>query len=210
LHHLCCCRCYDHCCCGSTLSTSRVVVVVVACAQLSDCKTACRLLLPADELPGTPYSRRSDKSSSEPGDVELMERTIGSNGDGPHSGACAKGPAVNCGVRAAALALSLAAVGLAGVRADPHAVVGPRVQQQPGYGSDRVRRRTKNDSSSNNSSSGSRYAHSTQQLSQAAEAAVGWLSHAAAGAAAAAQAALPAAATSLTSSCLGESGGCCC
>jgi hypothetical protein len=33
-------------------------------------------LLPADD-PGTPYSRRSDKSSSEPGDVELIERTIG-------------------------------------------------------------------------------------------------------------------------------------
>jgi hypothetical protein len=29
--------------------------------------------LPADD-PGTPYSRRSDKSSSEPGDVELIER----------------------------------------------------------------------------------------------------------------------------------------
>jgi len=32
-------------------------------------------LLPSDE-PGTPYSRRSDKSQSEPGDVELMERTL--------------------------------------------------------------------------------------------------------------------------------------
>lgn len=106
-----------------------------------------------DDDPGTPYSRRSDKSSSEPGDVELIERTIG------------EGAAM-------------------------------------GYGSDRVRRRTKNDSSStNNSSSGSRHASSqlgAQQLSQVAEAAVGWLSNAAA----AAQAALPAAANGLTSSCL--------
>lgn len=39
----------------------------------------------ADE-PGTPYSRRSDKSSSEPGDVELIERSIG--GDGMHTGEC--------------------------------------------------------------------------------------------------------------------------
>jgi len=31
--------------------------------------------LPSDD-PGTPYSRRSDKSQSEPGDVELMERTL--------------------------------------------------------------------------------------------------------------------------------------
>jgi hypothetical protein len=37
------------------------------------------------EDPGTPYSRRSDKSSSEPGDVELIERTIG---DGAAAGEC--------------------------------------------------------------------------------------------------------------------------
>jgi hypothetical protein len=78
------------------------------------------------------------------------------------------------------------------------------VYAHTGYGSDRVRRRTKNDSSStNNSSSGSRHASSqlgAQQLSQVAEAAVGWLSNAAA----AAQAALPAAANGLTSSCLRE------
>lgn len=35
------------------------------------------MVLCAADDPGTPYSRRSDKSSSEPGDVELIERTIG-------------------------------------------------------------------------------------------------------------------------------------
>jgi hypothetical protein len=69
-----------------------------------------------------------------------------------------------------------------------------------GYGSDRVRRRTKNDSN-DSSSNGSRHTPShlgaQQQLSQVAEAAVGWLSNAAA----AAQAALPSA-NGLTSSCL--------
>jgi hypothetical protein len=69
-----------------------------------------------------------------------------------------------------------------------------------GYGSDRVRRRTKNDSNES-SSNGSRHTPShlgAQQLSQVAEAAVDWLSNAAA----AAQAALPSAANGLTSSCL--------
>lgn len=79
-----------------------------------------------------------------------------------------------------------------------------------GYGSDRVRRRTKHEpgSSQHNSSSGSgsgQLSHlGAQQISQAAEAAVGWLSNAAAGAAAAAQAALPAAANGLTGSCYRE------
>lgn len=71
-----------------------------------------------------------------------------------------------------------------------------------GYGSDRVRRRTKNDSN-NSSSNGVLHTPSqlgTQQLTQVAEAAVGWLSNAAA----AAQAALPAAANGLTGSCLRE------
>ncbi|KAF8059177.1 hypothetical protein HT031_005349 [Scenedesmus sp. PABB004] len=79
--------------------------------------------------PGTPYSRRSDKSSSEPGDVELIERSMA---DGSY-----------------------------------------------GYGSDRVRRRTKGDSLSS-----SRHGSVTAaaQLSQVAEAAVGWLSNAAAAA----------------------------
>lgn len=72
-----------------------------------------------------------------------------------------------------------------------------------GYGSDRVRRRAKNDSSFSSSASGAKYIGShlgAQQLSQVAEAAVGWLSSAAT----AAQAALPAAANGLTTTCLRE------
>lgn len=66
-----------------------------------------------------------------------------------------------------------------------------------GYGSDRVRRRTKGDSSLGSSRHGSVTAASSQ-LSHAAEAAVGWLSNAAA----AAQAVLPA--NGLAAACLRE------
>lgn len=101
-----------------------------------------------DDEPGTPYSRRSDKSSSEPGDVELIEYSLK---DG----------------------------------------------SSYGYGSDRVRRRTKGDSSLSSSRHGSVTA-AASQISHAAEAAVGWLSNAAA----AAQAALPA--SGLAAACLRE------
>eukprot|EP00878_Enallax_costatus_P017359 GHUV01018232.1.p1 GENE.GHUV01018232.1~~GHUV01018232.1.p1 ORF type:complete len:298 (+),score=77.12 GHUV01018232.1:530-1423(+) len=105
-----------------------------------------------DDGPGTPYSRRSDKSSSEPGDVELTDLSMNSSA-------------------------------------------------AYGYGSDRVRRRTKGDSGLSRCSSGrngsvsaaSQFSHAA---SHAAEAAVGWLSNAAA----AAQAALPT--TGLAAACL--------
>uniref|UniRef100_A0A383WL34 LysM domain-containing protein n=1 Tax=Tetradesmus obliquus TaxID=3088 RepID=A0A383WL34_TETOB len=122
----------------------------VSITQLPGSPTASRSSVfgseAVDDDPGTPYSRRSDKSSSEPGDVELIERNMDSSAYG--------------------------------------------------YGSDRVRRRTKTDSNLGSSSSSRHASSAATQLTHAAEAAVGWLSNAAA----AAQAALPA--NGITSSCL--------
>lgn len=54
----------------------RTLRLVGFSASLSNCVLSLWCHGAADD-PGTPYSRRSDKSSSEPGDVELIERTIG-------------------------------------------------------------------------------------------------------------------------------------
>lgn len=52
------------------------VTVVVRCVNFPQAENYKPLYLLVADEPGTPYSRRSDKSSSEPGDVELMERTM--------------------------------------------------------------------------------------------------------------------------------------
>jgi hypothetical protein len=59
-------------CLATALGMLHTVQLVVQRSRYdTECAVAGCVL--ADD-PGTPYSRRSDKSSSEPGDVELIER----------------------------------------------------------------------------------------------------------------------------------------